>query len=297
MISYFAIRRDLAYEGDGNFYRAIHPMPVLTRATCPGYAPSPDMSGCPSTLFREDSFDPATRIRRGRFYVTTEPLNRHLNQDRVHNYPYGPHIGAGGGWQADNYFKSAGIADFSGAQRIDNMELVLGENSGTTLWRVVAVEHVSSGELLFTLRARSALGALPTLADPLLARDGSPVRTAPISEALDQLVTAFHRQQPVPIVDVCRETARVILAAWIGTEANAKDLGSVIKGIPREADKREGLVSAATVINRLHPRGKSSEQERQDAAGKGLRPVCMEDADTAVQLVGLLLRDIGWAAG
>ncbi|THD10095.1 hypothetical protein B1806_09500 [Metallibacterium scheffleri] len=176
------------------------------------------------------------------------------------------------------------------------MELVLGEAPDTTLWRIVAVERISSGELLFTLRARSSLGALPILADTLLARDGSPVAAARIQEALDQLTDAFHRQQPVPVADVCRETARVILAAWTGTAANAKDLKDVIKKIPDDSDKREGLTGAATVINRLHARGKSSERERQAAKGKDLQPVCMEDAEASVQLVGFLLRDIGWGA-
>ena len=296
MISYFAVRRDLAYEGDGNFFRAIHPTPVLTCASWPGCAPTPVVPGCPSPLFREDSFDPVTRIRRGRFYVLTNPSSLILSPDRVHNYPYGPHIGVGGGWQADGYYKPAGIGDLPDAHRIESMELVLGDAPGTTLWRAVAVERISSGELLFTLRAMFSLGALPALADSLSARDGSPVPTASIHEALDQLVTAFHRQQPVPIADVCRETTRVILAAWIGANANTKDLADVIGMIPDESDKREGLKSAATVIRLMHSRGKSSEQEQQAAKGKGLRPVGMEDAEVTVQLVGFVLRDIGWAA-
>ena len=295
MISYFALRRDLAYEGDGNFFRAIHPTPVLTRATLPGLGPTHDAPGCPSPLFREDSFDPVTRVRRGRLYVVTNPSSLILSPDRVHNYPYGPHIGVGGGWQADGYYKPVGIADFPAAQRIESMEMALGEAPGSTYWRVVAVERISSGELLFTLRARSSLGALPILAESLSARDGSLVAPEPIRAALEQLVDAFHRQQPAPIADVCRETARVILAAWTGAAANAKDLKDVIKKIP-ESDKREALVGAAKVINRLHSRGKSSEQERRVAAGEDLRFVCMEDAEASVQLVGFLLRDIGWAA-
>ncbi len=295
MISYFALRRDLAYEGDGNFFRAIHPTPVLTRATWPGLGPTHDAPGCPSPLFREDSFDPVTRVRRGRLYVVTNPSSLILSPDRVHNYPYGPHIGVGGGWQADGYYKPVGIADFPAAQRIESMEMALGEAPGSTYWRVVAVERISSGELLFTLRARSSLGALPILAESLSARDGSLVAPEPIRAALEQLVDAFHRQQPAPIADVCRETARVILAAWTGAAANAKDLKDVIKKIP-ESDKREALVGAAKVINRLHSRGKSSVQERQAAAGENLRFVCMEDAEASVQLVGFLLRDIGWAA-
>lgn len=296
MISYFAVRRDLAYEGDGNFFRAIHPTPVLTCAIWPGCAPTPVMPGCSSPLFREDSFDPVTRIRRGRFYVLTNPSSLILSPDRVHNYPYGPHIGVDGGWKADGYYRPAQTGDFPDAQRNESMELVLGEAPGTTLWRAVASERISSGELLFTLCARSFLGALPILAKSLSARDGSLVAPEPIQAALDQLVDAFHRQQPAPIADVCRETARVILAAWTGAAANAKDLKDVIAKIPVQSDKREALVGAATVVNRLHSRGKSSERERQATKGKDLQPPCMEDAEASVQLLGFILRDIGWAA-
>ena len=291
MISYFALRRDLAYEGDGNFFRAIHPTPVLTRATWPGLTPTHDAPGCPSPLFREDSFDPVTRVRRGRLYVLTNPSSLILSPDRVHNYPYGPNIGVDGGWQADGYYRPVATGDFPDAQRIESMELVLGEAPGFTYWRVVAVERISSGELLFTLRARSSLGALPILAESLSARDGNPVAHEPIRAALDQLVDAFHRQQATPIVDVARETVKVILTSWLGASAHGKDLGKVIVEIP---DDKPLMCWAASIVNRLHPRGKSAERETRAAQGVKLRPLIDDDAETSIHLVGLLLREAGW---
>jgi hypothetical protein len=47
---------------------------------------------------------------------------------------------------------------------------------------------------------------------------------------------------------------------------------------------------AAKIINRLHPRGKSAEQEK-----RALRQVIDEDAEASLHLIGLLLREIGWA--
>ena len=291
MISYFALRRDLAYEGDGNFFRAIHPTPVLTCAIWPGCAPTPVMPGCSSPLFREDSFDPVTRIRRGRFYVLTNPSSLILSPDRVHNYPYGPHIGVGGGWQADGYYKPAGIGDLPDAHRIESMELVLGDAPGRTLWRVVAAERISSGELLFTLRAIAPLGTLPVLVNTLPTLDGAIADATAVRQAMDQLVDAFHRQQATPIVDVARETVKVILTAWLGVSAQGKDLGKVIEGIP---DDKSLMRWAASIVNRLHPRGKSAERETRAAQGVMLRPVVDEDAETSVHLVGLVLREVGW---
>lgn len=291
MISYFAVRRDLAYEGDGNFFRAIHPTPVLTCAIWPGCAPTPVMPGCPSPLFREDSFDPVTRIRRGRFYVLTNPSSLILSPDRVHNYPYGPHIGVGGGWQADGYYKPAGIGDLPDAHRIESMELVLGDAPGTTLWRVVAAERISSGELLVTLRAIAHLGTLPVLVNTLPTLNGATADATAVRQAMDQLVDAFHRQQATPVVDVARETVKVILTAWLGVSAQGKDLGKVIEGIP---DDKSLMRWAASIVNRLHPRSKSAERETRAAQGVMLRPVVDEDAETSVHLVGLILREVGW---
>ncbi len=292
-----ATRRGLVYEGEQNFYRAIHPIPVLTRATCVWLPSGSDSPDCPSPLFREDSFDPVTRIRCGRLYVRADHPPQKLPAANVCNYPFGQLVGvAAGEWDAECFYRPINQWDITPTTRLEAAPIELGDQGFTTRWRVVAVERISSGDLLFTLRAISALGALPILAESLSSRDGSPVPTAPIRKALDQLVSAFHGQQPVPIADVCRETARVILAAWIGTNANTKDLAGVIRMISNESDKREGLQSAATVIRLMHSRGKSSEQEQQAAKGKDLRLVCMEDAETAVQLVGFLLRDIGWAA-
>ena len=101
---------------------------------------------------------------------------------------------------------------------------------------------------------------------------------------------------PEYIVDVCREFARVILAAWLPTveqrELQGDDLGNLIKAVPRD---RVGVKSAAKIINRLHPRGKSSEQERQAQGGRSLRDVSDEDGELSISLVGFLLREFGWA--
>ena len=110
---------------------------------------------------------------------------------------------------------------------------------------------------------------------------------------MGRLVDTFHRFQPVPTVDAARETARVILAAWIGNEADEKDLQKVITLIPKD---RSVLTNAAFIVNRLHPRGKSSEQETQAGKGNFLRAPTEEDAETSVHLVGMMLREIGWAA-
>jgi len=294
MNTYFALRRGLAYEGDGSFYRAIHPTPVMTRAFCAGLKAELHSNNFKSPLFREDLFDPVTRIRRGRLYRLANSTVNHVRAENVHNYPYGPHVGAADlEWMPERLYVPVSESDLLSPDKLDGMQVDLGESPMTTPWRVVAIERVSSGELLFTLRTISSLGALPVLVERPTSLDGSSADVGVIQQALDHLVTAFHAQQATPIVDVARETAKVLLTTWIGPSAYGKDLGKVIDTIPED---RQLTRSAASLVNRLHPRGKSSEREHRAALGTTLRPLVDEDAETSVHLVGLILRELEWAS-
>lgn len=291
-----ALRRGLVYEGDGNFFRAIHPIPVLTRASCDWTSESCEGSSqSAARIFREDSFDPITRIRRGRLYCRdTQRGVEKVPAENVHNYPFGPHIGiAAGQWDADGWYTPYTPPSTARAGGKLGNQIRLGNTGAQTVWRVVQTERILSGDILFTLRAVSFLGSLPRIADTIESLQRKPVDAQSIQTALDLVVDAFHAQQPQPLADVCREATRVVLAAWIGGLAEAKDLGEVIPKVPED----QSLVRrAAYIINRLHPRGKSAEKERQARMGNALRPVVDEDAETCVNLLGLIVREIGWAA-
>lgn len=155
------------------------------------------------------------------------------------------------------------------------------------------MERIAIGHILFTLRAYSLFGVIPELAKLITDKDGNVIDKKPIQESLDSLVDAFHRQQATSTVDMARETARVILRWWCGDLVEKMDLTDAIKGIPKN---RYMAQYASHILAKLHSRGKSSEQERQAANGSPLRPVIEEDAECAVNLVGLLLREIRWAA-
>lgn len=289
----FAIRRNLAYEGITESYmHAIHPLPTITSARCEFY--NDPGSSTRAVVFREDSFDPVTRIRRGRFYIDAGGLEA-TSQSSVYNGPYGPHIGAGGnsGWRADRYFRPINSAGLRADVHIEGSHVTLGEPPFATNWRVVGAETITTAEILFTLRSISLVGVIPEIGATIHGNGGHEIDKAPIQEALDKLVDAFHKQHPTPIVDVTRETTRVILAAWMGSPAATQDLGAVIRKIPED---RTLVREAAYIVNRLHPRGKSAEQETRARTGSVLRPVVDEDAETSVHLVGLILREIGWAA-
>lgn len=128
--------------------------------------------------------------------------------------------------------------------------------------------------------------------DVLSKQDGTVILAEPIRDAIDRLINAVHMQQPTPIVDVARETTKVVLTEWIGHSARGKDLGKDIGSIPKD---RELLRWASCLVNRLHPRGKSAEIETRAELGVRLRPLVDQDAETSIHLVGFVLREIRWA--
>lgn len=281
------IRRGVFFEGNRQGLRVIQPMPVISTASC-------EFINSKEVLFREDSFDPITRIRRGRLYVEDQ-RGEVWSREQVDYGYFQPQPGSGSGgyeWSSEASYKSWESSS-SIPKEVIGHSIQIGSNGYITPWRIVAAERIAIGHILFTLRAYSQFGVIPELANMISDKEGNSIEIKPVRESLDALVDAIHRQQATPTVDVARETTRNILSTWIGQQAHGMDLAKAIELIPN--DKVIAKWSAS-IINRLHPRGKSSEQERQEAKGSRLRPITEEDAECAVNLVGLLLREIGWTA-
>ncbi|MHB1757590.1 MAG: hypothetical protein ACYCT9_08780 [Leptospirillum sp.] len=280
MIERLAVWQDAFYEGSRYAVRTVHPATVISQIYC-DFITTYDEN---KAIFREDSFDPVTRIRRGRLYVDKTSIHR-WDQVKIdtHNNTYN--------W--GNLRPTASYESWqpSNNEKIDGSIIQIGTGGFETKWRIVGLEKIYIGHILLTLRANSLLGVIPELSDTITDKDGNIVDVKPVQTALGSLVDAFHRQQATPTVDVARETAKVILTAWIGRTVHGDDLGDVIKKIPGN----KSLVNwVASIVNRLHPRGKSAEQEKRAADGIMLRPVVDEDAEVSVHLIGMLLREIGW---
>ncbi len=285
MLERLALWCGVFYEGNEHAVRTIHPQPVISPASCDFIA---DMGtpGLKDVVFREDSFDPVTRIRRGRLYVGGNGTHAWdqvvVDGGKQYNWGnWGPEASYGR-WKPDANLKN--VIDFS---------VQIGADGFETNWRIVGVEKLTIGHVLLTLRATSLLGVVPELANVTNDKDGNAIDIKPVRASMEALVDAIHRQQATPTVDVAREATRTIISTWIGQQAHGKDLAKAVELIPHDKVLAKW---SASIINRLHPRGKSSEKERQEAKGSPLRPVTEQDAECAVNLVGFLLREIGWVA-
>ncbi|MCY4755411.1 hypothetical protein [Pelomonas aquatica] len=288
---------NLVYEGLSNFGHGLWPAPLLLRATFirepEDWAQVPNTGALrnASVVFREDFFDPVSRIRRGRFY---EPS---LSAGQPALWWVHPHPTASDASKTKN---GAGQVNLSLLTFVPMTRLVerlgpspepvvvLGAQPAVTAWSVVAVERADHDHDVVTLKARLNFGFLPELlteAIPAAARKR-------VTEAVAKVVDAAHRQSGIALVDLCRAAATVVLAEMLVEQGKArdlleKDLGEVVAALPEQAKLRR---SAADIIRMLHPRGKPNEQVRL-----GTPPVTEADGLFALEAFAFLLRDLGWA--
>jgi hypothetical protein len=287
-------QNERAYDGNENFLTAVYPMPSVSKlemgeASPLGWRALGDLHPAMPTLFREDSFDPTTRLRRGRFY-THYPQKTTYDPNRVNHYPYGPPTSGGPLLYNMDCYRS--LQPTGPIQASNRPIILLGDGSYTTAWRIIGGERLFNGETMLTLMAARSPWILPelTIGDNL-----SLEKRTQILQGFERTLDAAHKYLPVPIVDVCREFARIMLAAWLPTVGvSAKgDLSELLKSVPND---RVIVRSSAYIINRLHSRGKSSEQQRQENRGHSIRAVSDSDAELSLGLIACLLREFGWAA-
>lgn len=288
----------LMYEGLSNYGHGVWPAPMVSVATF--VQNELDWRQVPATgelrgakyVFREDYFDPVSRIRRGRFYEWRQGRSQ-PDQWWVHKHLVLPEDI---GHRSHEGRICKQLISFSAMHNISQRLVtsprtlvILGASEAVTVWNIVSVEKAGNNEDVVTLRARSNLGFLPDLildAVPQTARER-------IAAAVTKVVDGAHRSSGITVVDLCRDALVVILSTHIqhdlgsASKINEKDLADLISALP--ADMKL-FRSAADVVCKLHPRGKSNEQYR-----RGTRDITDTDGMLAIEALGFILRDLGWA--
>lgn len=289
----------LVYEGSSAPEFPALPTPTVTQAKLIeeesdwGRLPGGLRASAFGWVFREDSFDPVTRTRRGRLYApasNTQPV-----QGRVAPHPYedpaGRAVGADGRLAKGLHSYMSCEAILAKPHAGKGATLVLGAQRAHTAWRILQTELLTSGDVMLTLQAKTAFGIIPE------------VNTAAIDEAyrqdiiqaLDRVVASAFRETPISVVDHCRNAATMLISRWLAQQGEDpvilnKDLGEVIKVVERDPYLMVNVARLAFPVSRLHVRGKDTER-----IGKGLRSIVQEDADMALQVVGFIMREFGWA--
>lgn len=295
MSNYLGISSDgLVFEGTSEHgAHLVWPQPVVTLAN---FAKQTDEALVPATenamhcCFREDFFDPVSRIRRGRFYQWTG----RSSHNRV-NIPKG--ITVSGISTFDNevsvYQRSYAKVNPLASNDDSHDLVILGTNSGYSVWSIIGIEVISTGEELVTVRARQSMGALPDIYWSKVPVD----HRRKVEEAIRTLADDYRRAGPESVIDRAREAATAILSAYLQSEglekAKGKDLGALVDQLVKHTGPHQQRIvaCAAEIAQRLHTRGKHAAKEQID----NLRPIREQDAELAVQSVGVMLCDLRWA--
>lgn len=242
-------------------------------------------------VFREDSFDPVTRIRRGRLYQpygTSQPSSTVINRDPLGDNAAGQ-TGAARLVQLEMYRYIACTGVLAIPNQAYGLTLVLGSGAGVSAYTIVQLEMLVTGDVMATLKAKTAFGVIPDLKESAVPE----ASRKPVRQALERAVNSAFRETSVSVVDQCRNAMATVLAHFLAAQDNAddlirKELGQLARLL---ADRQmEVCGNAAAIVARLHSRGKSNEQH-----AKGMREPVDEDAEFAVHALGLVMREIGWA--
>lgn len=285
------------YEGNSAPQFAVSPRPAISLAKL--IEAEDDWQHLPANMastpfawvFREDSFDPVTRVRRGRLYEVHGnsqpkccPVSAHpTDHDAVRE------LAASRQLTMSLYTYQPCQTLVARADRGLGTVLALGTGRAASTWRVIQAEVLVDDDILVTLKALSAFGVLPEV-DQEKVSDGHRQR---VQRAVDRVLDAAFRESPISIIDHCRNAAQVVLSSWmVQTGEDEKILGKDLDAVCKAAEKLKKLAArdAANLVRLLHSRGKANKQEMES-----LRLAVEEDAELSIQALGFILREVGWA--
>jgi hypothetical protein len=282
----------LLYEGRSFVGAAIWPSPFVSTAKIVSadteklVAPEKQALIGDEWMFREDSFDPIARIRRGRFYRAGD---RQPVEWSVHAHPALPtEVSKASGdllTKRLTTFHSNSMRHLVTGTSGKFPLVLLGIDDRFTVWTIISIETISTGEDLVALKSRSSFGILPDVDFGLIVE---PYKDN-LRNQLEGFADAVHRSAATSIIDRARDCASLILLAYYNaTSKNAKDLGALTKKL--DAEGKTIAASVARILARLHARAKPVEVVK-----RALRPIHEQDGELAIQCLGTLLCELGWA--
>jgi hypothetical protein len=290
----------LIYEGSGGVLFPVFPTPSVTQAKL--IESKEDWSKLPTGIlqspfecvFREDTFDAVTRTRRGRLYFSSEPGQPSLQSVAPNPYENSKScdVGVNGLFRKSLFSYMACTSLLSKRNQGKGLTLVLGTVQASSAWRIIQTEIQANECVMVTLKALTAFGIVPEINKNEIKAESS---LLPITQAMNRVLDSAFRETPISVIDHCRNAMAVILSRWLVQEGHdesvlAADLGKIRKLVTGKPYELQCSAHLADVIARLHSRGKANEQHTRD-----LRVPVEEDAELALQALGFVIRDIGWA--
>lgn len=229
---------------------------------------------------RELSFDPITRIKRGILY--TGKLSSQPQEWKIRNTDHTCDC-----IRLLTFQRCNTTTVFGNRNEKTKNWCAIGEKDRFTIGELISVERLIDKRELLTFRMRNQFGLLPDLDKQQL----NNTDFQQLNSYIEKVLEGAHSSPPESVIDRCREAAACALS--INLNLQGKDLAQLIKPLMNQQDHLQVVISSATIINRLHSRGKNSMQTNP----KHKTPTISDkDAELAVICLGTLLRDLGYAS-
>jgi hypothetical protein len=272
----------------------MQPQPTLTplvfadRVEGPNWETAVGIQLLPKLLFREESYDFVSRLRRGtvfrqedggptRWWVHDPMRPDTRNTVAQMGYRYEMSLIGYQSHPLEELRRKRGPNAYP--------KILLGDQDFCTRWTIVGIERSVSGGPLLTLRVDGFMGILPEL-DPNKVPEE--IR-AELSARLDSIVTSAARIDPGATVDLCRHALSVVFGVLCSDRS--LDLAKSIDKFLEVKGEDDGVRSwAGRLVARLHSRAKPNEQQKRQT-----RAIDENDALLAVECVAIVLKEVGWA--
>ena len=291
--------KNLIYEGSGDWGQPLWPSPIVIPAA---FASTEDKELKPadgklahkSYIFREVDYDPVSRVRRGILYhadSNTRPCEWHVSPHPA--IERDKHDVTTQGILKKRLYSFGSFSLHVTLRDIDRGQplILLGVGDSYTIWSILSVEKLASDDEMVILKARQSFGALPNVnykKVPEVGRDN-------VKAALNALQEDIYRAGAESVVDRSREAMTAILSAYCqdaGIAGNGKDTGELVRTLRNlKENKKEVVANLADTVRIFHSRGKNAPRERMS-----LRSLTEQDAELAIQSVGVVLCELEWGS-
>lgn len=288
----------LIYEGSGNPDLPALPLPAVTQAKL--IEKPEDWNSLPGGLssdpfkwvFREDSFDASTRIRRGRLYQSfggSQPSTHHVARHPYDTASSASNVGMRIQKSLNAYTSCYELLNMP--RKGLGLTLALGGGLGASGWRIIQAEMLASRAVMVTLKSLSSYDILPEIDAAKIAEEYRPQ----VAQAMERVLDSAFRASPISVVDHCRDALAVVLARWMTQNGGdprllSDDLAKLAGAVEKAPHEKVCAGNMGRVVAILHNRGKTNQQ-----IANGWRPLVEDDAAMAVQALGFTLRELGWA--
>lgn len=244
-------------------------------------------------VFREDSFEPVSRTRRGRIYKESN------SKPEIWSIiPHPQQLASRGSITAEGQLQGQRLHtfhefrlrnDYKTPKELAALNILVGIKDSFTRWTIVSVEPVMNGQEIVTLKAANSLGIVTDIDFSKIDAEDRAI----VKEKYDKFLDAVPLAGPDSIVDRAGEACSALLHASLKKRhqnLTNPTLNILIEKAKEDSEfkERKLLLAASELLRLLHSRGKFSFQAKH-----GTRSLIHSDAQAAIESFSIVINELG----